>query len=130
MQSAIFISFVLSFLLPKSVNLIIDVVRRFFNKSDRSFLPPINSFFQDIENYGLYVYDFKGQLINSGTIKQGTEERQSELSLTLWPFKNDDDSKTYSGLIAKLIDVNQVMSFEEYVDYDKKYHFVKVRPRD
>lgn len=124
---AVFISFALSFLLPKSVNWCIDVVRRFFNKSDRSFLPPINTFFEDIKDYDLYVYDFNDQLINSGGIAQGTEERQETISVVTLPTNMDQRTKNYRDFINNLVERRNDFSFVEYTDYTNKYHFVKVK---
>lgn len=123
-------SFILSFLLPICITWSINAVRKLINKPNRTFLPPINSFFQDIKDYALYVYDFDGELVNSGTIIQGTEERQLELSLTLCPIKSQMNERKYFNLINKLVDEKEKLAFEEYIDYDKKYHFVKVKLRE
>lgn len=126
---SIILMFSISLLLPKIINETIDAVRKILKKPSRSILPPINSFFADINNFGLYVYDFNGKLINAGNIIQGTEERQIDLDLLLTPFKTKDYEKDYLNLIDKLVQNRDTVSFYEYVDYDKQYHFVKVRPR-
>jgi len=124
---AMFISFLSSFILPKVVNWSTDFIRRFLNKSDRSFLPPINYFFADIKDYDLYVYDFNDQLINSGGIVQGTEERQENISIITLPTNTDRRTLNYKKFINILVERRDEFSFVEYTDYTNKYHFVKVK---
>ncbi|WP_406244635.1 hypothetical protein ACI5FS_06290 [Leuconostoc mesenteroides] len=127
---SIILSFCISLQLPEIINKSIRLVRKHLKKSDRTYLPPINSFFEDINNFGLYVYNFEGKLVSAGNITQGTEERQEGLSLVLSPFKTEYYEEEYVKLINKLVENSETLSFHEYVDYDKQYHFVKVRPRN
>lgn len=124
----VFISVVGSFLLPKSINWVIDYVRHCLGKPYRSFLPPINSFFEDIENYHLFSFDFDGKFISSGKIKQGTEERQETLSLLITPSVPDEDIN-YSEFL-KFMSVRAVkgkVTMSEFTDYTNKVHFIKIK---
>lgn len=123
----IVLSFILSFVLPLLINWGIDYVRKFLKRSNSTYLPPINSFFQDIEEYDLYVFDFENKLINSGVIVQGTEERQENVSVVTFPTEIKDDIMCYRKFINKLVSHREDFSFIEYTDYNNKYHFVKVK---
>lgn len=115
--------------LPIVTNKIINQVRAFFKKGPRSYLPPINTFFQDINDYQLYVFDFNGEIINNGLIRQGTEERQRELTVITLPTTPDKDFETYISFMKYLSENKKDLSYQEYTDYDRKYHFIKVKIR-
>lgn len=115
--------------LPIVTNKIINQVRAFFKRGPRSYLPPINTFFQDINNYQLYVFDFNGEIINNGLIRQGTEERQRELTVITLPTTPDKDFETYISFMKYLSENKKDLIYQEYTDYDRKYHFIKVKSR-
>lgn len=121
------VSFVSSFIFPIFVNWVINIVRKLLNKPSRTHLPPINTFFQDIEGYDLYAFDFNDQLINSGHIVQATEERQENLSVVLFPTNMDETAASYKDFINKLVEMRDELSFVEYTDYAQKCHLVKVK---
>lgn len=123
----VFISVVLSFLLPKSINWVIDYVRHLLGKPGRSFLPPINIFFEDIEDYHLFSFDFDGKIISSGKIKQGTEERQENFSLLIKPSEVGSDNYTefLKFASARALEGKFVMS--EFTDYTNKIHLIKLK---
>lgn len=125
---AVTISFLASFVLPKTINRLIDYVRHLFGKPGRSYLPPINSFFEDIENYHLFVFDFDGKFISSGKIKQGTEERQENLSMLIRPSVPDEDT-TYTEFLSYMSSraVEGRVDMLEFTDYTNKIHLIKVK---
>lgn len=125
----VIISIILSLLLPWTINKLIDVVRKFLDKGERTYLPPLNEFFQDIHNYQIYVYDFEGKLINQGKIMQGTEERQVELSIISYPVTPDVEYESYQSFMKFLSQNKNDLSYTEYTDYDRKYHFIKAKIR-
>lgn len=122
-------SILLSLLLPWVINKLIDLVRKLLNKGGRTHLPPLNEFFQDIHNYQIYVYDFEGNLINQGKIMQGTEERQLELSILSYPVTPDKKYESYQSFMKFLSQHKDDLSYVEYTDYDRKYHFIKAKIR-
>lgn len=115
--------------LPIVTNKIINQVRAFLKKGPRSYLPPINTFYQDINDYQLYVFDFNGQIINNGLIRQGTEERQREFTVLTFPTTPDKYSETYISFMKRLSENKENLIYQEYTDYDRKYHFIKVKIR-
>ncbi|WP_370928741.1 hypothetical protein AB3363_02130 [Leuconostoc mesenteroides] len=122
------ISFLSSFILPKIIDWIIYLIRKMFGKSRRTFLPPINSFFKDIENYYLYSFSFDGKLISAGKIKHSTEERQNDLSIVITPTSTGEKIEYFDFLetMTKLAENGEVMMIE-FTDYTNKVHFVKIR---
>lgn len=130
---AIVISLLASFVLPKTINWIIKYVRHLFGKPDRSYLPPINSFFEDIDNSSVFVFGFDGEIISSGEIWQGTEERQSGLSMLIYPtdgVKNVFNKQyKYHDFVSNMFKFQQdgKIIMTEYSDFDRKIHIVKIQ---
>lgn len=125
---AVAISTSASFVLPKTINWIIDYVRHLFGKPNRSYLPPINSFFEDIENYYLYSFDFNGKLISSGKIRQSTEERQADLSVLIAPTSIDEET-SYRDFLEETTKSAQKgeLAMTEFTDYTNKVHMIKIK---
>ena len=125
---SLLVSFLITFLLPKVVNDTIAGIRKISKKSDRAYLPPINSFFQDIKDFRIYSFDFEGNLINSGTIIQGTEERQIDLSMLTIPTSTGEKT-TYDEFIEISSDEAQKgnLIMLEFTDYTNKVHLVKIK---
>lgn len=125
---AVVISFLASFVLPKTINWLIDYVRHLFGKPGRSYLPPINNFFEEIENYHLFSFDFDGKFISSGKIKQGTEERQENLSILIKPSVPDEET-TYVEFLNYMTKcaVKGKVVMSEFTDYNNKIHLIKVK---
>ncbi|QDJ58443.1 hypothetical protein EFA59_02490 [Weissella hellenica] len=117
----------ITFILPYLIDKIIKIVRHIRKLGNRTYLPPLNTFFQDIKDYELYVYDFNGKIVNHGKLEQGTEERQLELSVLLLPTTPNIEFDTYEKIITILSDNKENISYEEYIDYDRKYHFIKIK---
>lgn len=122
------VSFVSSFIFPIFVNWVINIVRKLLNKTSRTHLPPINNFFQDIKDFRIYSFDFEGNLINSGTIIQGTEERQIDLSMLTIPTSTGEKT-TYDEFIEISSDEAQKgnLIMLEFTDYTNKVHLVKIK---
>lgn len=122
------VSFVSSFIFPIFVNWVINIVRKLLNKPSRTHLPPINSFSQDIKDFRIYSFDFEGNLINSGTIIQGTEERQIDLSMLTIPTSTGEKT-TYDEFIEISSDEAQKgnLIMLEFTDYTNKVHLVKIK---
>ena len=129
--SLIVVSLVSSFLLPIGANWGINKVRILLNKPRRAYLPPINTFFQDIEGYELYSFDFDGKLISSGTIAQGTEERQDDLSILVSPTSSGSPM-SYSEFIEYTTEKARANRLEmrELTDYSNKIHLVKIKAKN
>lgn len=125
---SLLVSFLITFLLPKVVNDTIAGIRKISKKSDRAYLPPINSFFQDIKDFRIYSFDFEGNLINSGKIIQGTEERQIDLSMLTIPTSIGEKT-TYDEFIEISSDEAQKgnLIMLEFTDYTNKVHLVKIK---
>lgn len=125
---SILISLSVSFLFPKIINETIDGIRKSLKKSNRTYLPPINTFFQDIENYHLFSFGFDGNFISSGKIMQGTEERQTDLSVLIKPNIPDEEI-TYSVFLKDMTKLAQQgeLSMLEYTDYNNKIHLIKIK---
>lgn len=122
------VSFVSSFIFPIFVNWVINIVSKLLNKPSRTHLPPINTFFQDIKDFRIYSFDFEGNLINSGTIIQGTEERQIDLSMLTIPTSTGEKT-TYDEFIEISSDEAQKgnLIMLEFTDYTNKVHLVKIK---
>lgn len=122
------VSFVSSFIFPIFVNWVINIVRKLLNKPSRTHLPTINTFFQDIKDFRIYSFDFEGNLINSGTIIQGTEERQIDLSMLTIPTSTGEKT-TYDEFIEISSDEAQKgnLIMLEFTDYTNKVHLVKIK---
>lgn len=100
----------------------------FLKKEARAYLPPTNSFFEDIDQWDLLAFDFDGKLINSGSILQGTEERQTEFLLLMRP-KMPKVTVNYYDFLESYLEMAKEGSvvIRELTDYSNKIHFVKVK---
>lgn len=125
---AVIISTLASFVLPKIINWLIDSVRRLFGKPGRSYLPPVNSFFEDIDNYYLYSFDFNGTMISSGKIKQSTEERQNDLTVLITPT-TPGENVSYPDFLEVTTEAAQKgeLIMSEFTDYSNKVHLIKIK---
>ena len=118
----------MTFVLPIVLNKMIECVRRLMNKESRSYLPPTNSFFEDIDQWRLYAFDFDGNLINAGSILQATEERQTNFLLMLRPTL-PTDRENYQTFLSTSLELAQhgMIQICELTDYTNKIHFVKIK---
>lgn len=122
------LNIIATLLLPVIINKIIDYVRTIFKKAPRSYLPPTNSFFEEIDQWSLYAFDFDGNLINAGSILQATEERQTDFLLMLRPTLPKDRENYQTFLSASLEWAQQgKIKIRELTDYTNKIHFVKIK---
>lgn len=115
-------------LLPVFINWLIEIIRILLKKEARAYLPPTNSFFEDIDQWELLAFDFDGKLINSGSILQGTEERQTEFLLLMRP-KMPKVIVNYYDFLENYLEMAKEGSvvIRELTDYSNKIHFVKVK---
>lgn len=115
-------------LLPVFINWLIEIIRMFLKKEPRSYLPPTNSFFEDIDQWRLYAFDFDGNMINAGSILQATEERQEELLLMMRPTIPEERENYYDFLdVLSEAGKQRTIKIRELTDYTNKVHFVKFK---
>lgn len=124
----IILDVIMTFVLPIVLNKMIECVRRLMNKESRSYLPPTNSFFEDIDQWRLYAFDFDGNLINAGSILQATEERQTNFLLMIRPTL-PTDRENYQTFLSTSLELAQhgMIQICELTDYTNKIHFVKIK---
>lgn len=122
------IDLIVTLLLPVFINWLIEIIRMLLKKETRAYLPPTNSFFEDIDQWDLLAFDFDGKLINSGSILQGTEERQTEFLLLMRP-KMPKVTVNYYDFLENYLEMAKEGSvvIRELTDYSNKIHFVKVK---
>ncbi|MCT0485519.1 hypothetical protein [Weissella paramesenteroides] len=122
------IDLIVTLLLPVFINWLIEIIRMLLKKEARAYLPPTNSFFEDIDQWDLLAFDFDGKLINSGSILQGTEERQTEFLLLMRP-KMPKVTVNYYDFLESYLEMAKEGSvvIRELTDYSNKIHFVKVK---
>lgn len=126
--SMLILDLVGTLLLPVFINWLIKIIRILLKKGSRTYLPPTNSFFKDIDQWQLYTFDFDGNFISSGPIIQGTEERQTDLLLEIvpTPLKNKDSYHEFlTGAVEMALE--NIIEIAELTDYTNKIHFVKIK---
>ncbi len=122
------LNIIVTLVLPIVLNKMIEFVRRLMNKESRTYIPPTNSFFEDIDQWRLYAFDFDGNLINAGAILQATEERQTDFLLMLRPTL-PTDRESYQTFLSTSLELAQEgrIQIRELTDYTNKIHFVKIK---
>lgn len=115
-------------LLPIFINWLIEIIRMFLKKEPRSYLPPTNSFFEDIDQWQLFTFDFDGKMINAGSILQATEERQEDFLLMMRPTLPEERENYYDFLDSSLEMAKRGMIIiRELTDYTNGIHFIKIK---
>lgn len=121
------LNIIVTLVLPIVINKMIELVRRLMNKGPRSYLPPTNVFFEEIEQWSLYAFDFDGNMINAGSILHATEERQEDFTLIIRPTL--PESENYSDFLSAASEGAQqgLIKMRELTDYTNKVHFIKIK---
>ncbi|QPI45915.1 hypothetical protein [Weissella paramesenteroides] len=115
-------------LLPVFINWLIKIIRILLKKESRAYLPPTNSFFEDIDQWQLFTFDFDGKFISSGPILQGTEERQKDLLLEIIPTPLENKENYHEFLTGSVEMAGKgMLEINELTDYTNKIHFVKIK---
>lgn len=115
-------------LLPVFINWLIKIIRILLKKESRAYLPPTNSFFEDIDQWQLFTFDFDGKFISSGPILQGTEERQTDLLLEIIPTPLENKENYHEFLTGSVEMAGKgMLEINELTDYTNKIHFVKIK---